>query len=258
MAAVMSIKTGSLEAAFTDACGEEGTPAFAGATVEQLDLLRDEDGRLPADVFRKIRQGPGRRPGSRNRRSTDLAKLICQKNGNPVLFMASIYSTPLDQLVEMLMAAEGVPEREHELLSLIDRAAMLMEQAAREGWGAERLKAIAQMVESVERAAASLKSKPGEIALKALAHQLSAAREVSAYTDSKKPIEANVNHKVDAVIFMGAGAPNDPAAQAMLRTHEAINSGVIDTSQIEELRFDAQEQMWVPRSETEADDGDDA
>ncbi|MFX4085618.1 hypothetical protein ACKU27_11000 [Sphingobium yanoikuyae] len=100
----MSTEPSSLEKAMRAVTGESIT---AGMEPEQLDMLRDEKGFLPSDVFRRMRQrGPGRPAGARNKRNDDLAKLVAQQHGDPVLFMASLYSTPLDQLVELMLIAD--------------------------------------------------------------------------------------------------------------------------------------------------------
>jgi len=239
----MSTNVGSLEAAFTDACSER--PVLGGAaTVEQLDLLRGDDDKLPADSFRRMRveqRGRGRPPGARNRRSADLGRLICEKHGDPQLFLASVFSTPLDQLVEMMLIAEGVPDREDRLLRLCDSVEDMLKEAHREQWSEARLKVLEKIFAAVERAAGSLKAKPGEIALKALGHQITAAKEVSPYVHSKKPTEVAITNKLDGVIFMPApqGSTADPVDGAMRRIVEAINSGLIDPGKIVDLRFDA-------------------
>lgn len=255
----MSTDAGSMEAAFRDACD---VPVIGGGSSEQLELLRSPEGKLPADAYRRMRMdraGPGRRPGSRNKRNTDLAKLICQQAGDPVLFMASVYATELDQLVEMLLIAEGVPEQQDRLAALCDDMAALVRKAYDESWGEERLKAATKGLEAIERAASALKSKPGDIALKALGHQLNAAREVAGYVHSKKPVEATVNHKVDGVIFMPAPQVSaaDPIDAVMRRTVEAINSGAIDPAQITDLRFDADAGAFVHDGDASDGDGDD-
>lgn len=100
----MSTEPSSLEKSFRAVTGES---IVGGLEPEQLDMLRDEHGRLPRDVFRQIRQrGRGRPAGARNKRTDDLAKLVAQQHGDPVMFMASLYSTPLDQLVEMMIIAD--------------------------------------------------------------------------------------------------------------------------------------------------------
>lgn len=100
----MSTELSSLEKSFRAVTGESFT---AGVDPEQLDLLRDDKGRLPQDVFQRLRQrGRGRPPNARNKRNDDLARLIAHQHGDPVLFMASLYSTPLDQLVELMLVAD--------------------------------------------------------------------------------------------------------------------------------------------------------
>jgi hypothetical protein len=252
----MSTDTGSLEAAFVDACATR--PVLGGVgDVEQLDLLRDGDGKLPADAFRRLRieqRGRGRPKDSRNKRNTDLAKLICQKSGDPQLFLSSVYATPLDQLVEMILIAEGVPEREDRLMDLCDTMSAMVRQALEESWSEARLKVVTKGLEAVERAASALKSKPGEIALKALGHQITAAKEVSPYVHSKKPVEITTTQKLDGVIFMPAPQTTaaDPIDAVMRRTVEAINTGAIDPARIVDMRFDAGSGEFIaPEGEAE-------
>jgi hypothetical protein len=231
-----------MEAAFRARSAEfpDAAAGLGGADAEQLDLLRGADGKLPADVFQKIRRmGPGRKPGSGNRRNTDLAKLIIHQHGDPVLFMASLYSMPFDQLIEMLMAAEGVPEREGRLFGMMERVEELFAKAHEQGWGEDRLKVLEKALSAVEKAAASLKAKPGEIALKALGIVKDAAKEVGPYVQSKKPTELTVRQRVDGVIFMPAPQTSaaDPIDAVMRRTAEAIQNGEITPEQITDLRF---------------------
>ena len=100
----MSTEPSSLEKSFRAVTGESIT---AGVDPEQLGRRRDDKGRLPQDVFQQLRQrGRGRPPNARNKRNDDLARLIAHQHGDPVLFMASLYSTPLDQLVELMLVAD--------------------------------------------------------------------------------------------------------------------------------------------------------
>lgn len=111
----MSSKPSSLEAAARDVFDSEaGGAGLMGAATEaaQLDLLRDKRGNLPANVFTLVRQepekarGPGRPKGSRNRAGGDLAKLLATKGySDPVEFMASLYTMPTDQVVELARIA---------------------------------------------------------------------------------------------------------------------------------------------------------
>jgi hypothetical protein len=239
----MSTDLGSLEGAFVDQCGARSVLGGMG-DVEQLDLLRGPDDKLPPDAFRRLRveqRGRGRPAGARNKRSADLGRLICEKHGDPQQYLASVYSTPLDQLVEMMLIAEGVPEREDRLMALCDSVETMVKAAHEEKWSEAKLKMLGSMLNAVERAAGSMKSKPGEIALKALGHQITAAKEVSPYVHSKKPVEVSVTNKLDGVIFMPApqGSAADPIDAVMRRTVEAINSGAIDPARVVDMRFDA-------------------
>jgi hypothetical protein len=238
----VSTEPGSLETAFrAEAARYEPAVIVGGGSSEQLELLRGDDGKLPQDAFRKLRaqRGRGRPAGHGNKRNVDLAKLICQTSGDPLIFLSSVYATELDQLVEMLLIAEGVPEREDRLYELMDRFADKVSEAVRGGMTADAAKSLEHAAFLLEKAAVSLKTKPGEIALKALAHQITAAKETAPYVHSKKPIEQNVTVRSDGTIFMPAPQTSaaDPIDAVMRRTVEAIQGGEITAEQITELRF---------------------
>lgn len=204
-----AVSTGgsALETTFREACG--GGIAGAEMGAEQLDLLRDkETGKLPANVFQLIRDqgraggGPGRKPGSRNKRNQKLAQLICQEHGDPVLYMASIYSMPLDQLVEMLRLADdsaALEERlyalaekiEADVFALLAKASLTLKQVDQLGGLVDRLGDIAKV----------LRNKPGDLAVKALALQKQAAAEVATYVHGKQPVSLHVEGRIDAVIL---------------------------------------------------------
>lgn len=228
---------------------------MGGATAEQLDLLRDDAGRLPADTFRRMRKaerGRGRPAGARNRVNTDLAKLICQEGGDPQLFLARVYGTPLDILVEQLLIAEGAPEREDRLIEMCDALTDMLKIAAREQWSEKQWDALVKVADRVERAASSMKSKPGDIALKALGLQITAAKEVSPYVHKKKPVDVAVQHTRN-VIFMPApqATAADPIDAVMRRMVEAMNRGDIDPAKITDMRFDSAREEFVPRDDEE-------
>lgn len=239
-----------MSAAFADECGER---VMGGATAEQLDMLRDTQGRLPADTWRQMRQsqrGRGRPKGARNRENTDLAKLICQEGGDPQLFLARVYSTPLDILCEQLLIAEGAPEREDRLIAMCDALTDMLKVAAREQWSEKQWDALVKVADRVERAAGSMKSKPGDISLKALGLQITAAKEVSPYVHKKKPVDVAVQHTRN-VIFMPAPQATvaDPVDAVMRRTVEAMNTGEIDPARILEMRFDHDTNEFVTRDD---------
>jgi hypothetical protein len=94
---------GSLGAAIADELDPEGegaVPMTGLPDAHQLELLREDDGRL--DASRVQRAGPGRPKGARNKASVALAKLVTQQFGDPILALASIYARPADQLVAYL------------------------------------------------------------------------------------------------------------------------------------------------------------
>lgn len=232
-----------MEAAFRAETAKFPSAAIVGGgTSEQLELLRGEDGKLPPDAFRRLRgeRGRGRPAGVGNKRNADLAKLICQTAGDPLLYLSSVYATELDQLVEMLLIAEGVPEREERLYSLMERVEASFAEALKSGMSVEKSRTIEKLLNVFERAAMVLRTKPGEIALKALGHQIAAAKETAPYVHSKKPIEQNVNVRTDGTIFMPAPQTSaaDPIDAVMRRTVEAIQSGEVPPEKILELRFD--------------------
>jgi hypothetical protein len=111
----MSTEPSSLENALRDEMGDRAMHGpLGGIEPAQLDAFRDAKGQLPANVFQLVRQsegerqhtGPGRRKGSRNKRSTDLAKLIVHQFGDPVMAMASLYKMPFFDLCEMIRRAD--------------------------------------------------------------------------------------------------------------------------------------------------------
>lgn len=257
-ALVSSSQPSSIEAAFRDQCG--GSILGVDASPEQLDLLRGDDGKLPQDVFRKMRvqerTGPGRKPGSRNKANADLAKLICQQHGDPVLFMASVYSRPLDQLVELMLIADSTAEREERLLEVVDKIdekmkfltpLLVMNDP-------KIVNNITNLLDRLVDIAKGLKSKPGDIAIKALNTQLAAAKSVAEYTHSKKPVEIDANVKLDGMIVMPPASPGDGMAQMLQNVAKAINDGTIDPLQLADMRLIEGEFVEVRAEEDDEDE----
>lgn len=223
----MSSGATSLENAARDALGDN--PESGGAVLgvrsrpQQLDLMRGDDGKLGSNVFRLMRQqdgeearGPGRPKGARNKRSTDLAKLIAHKYGDPVEFQAALYAMPLDQLCELILIADGTRERAEKLDGMLGdlskRIRELAQQAKSKGDGGniEAVNRLAEACEALESVTRRGAGKPGDIAIKALNLQLAAAKAVSEYVHSKKPVEHKVDMHADAILVMpGAGGGRD-------------------------------------------------
>lgn len=184
----------------------------------QLDLLRGPEGRLPSNVFQLTRQEPerargrGRPKGSRNKRDAALEALIAHKYGDPVEFQASIYAMPLDQLCELLLIADGTIARREKLdgllVELTRRVREIAEIERKTGVGDNAsIDRLAEACEALESAAQTSAGKPGDIAIKALNLQLAAARTVSEYTHSKKPVEHKVELDNVPTLLMPGFAP---------------------------------------------------
>ena|GEM_PF-3400968 len=74
-------------------------------SAEQLDLLRDEDGKLPKNVFQVARQR-GRPPGARNKRDQDLSAYIVHKYGDPVDALGNVMTMDWQTLRDLWVAAQ--------------------------------------------------------------------------------------------------------------------------------------------------------
>jgi hypothetical protein len=87
----------------------------------QLEMLRRPDGTLPAGAI-QIARGRGRPPGAKNKRSKRIADYYVQRYGDPLDALGQLANTPLRQLIEVLMEADGSAEREARLLEGVDQA----------------------------------------------------------------------------------------------------------------------------------------
>ncbi|HEX5213277.1 MAG TPA: hypothetical protein VFW22_16250 [Pseudolabrys sp.] len=228
----------------------------------QLDLLRDPTtGRLPTDVFRRVRAGEvarrGRPPGARNKRNAKLAQLIAQQHGDPVMFLASVYAMPLDQLVEMMQNADGSAAREERLLDLVEQAAGFMtnmNSQVRIGIvNPKTLQKLADTVERVVNAAAVLRSKPGELAAKAFAAQVVAAKEVAPYMHGKQPLTVDVTGKADMVLLIpGLNAPAGVDAKVLQAAVEQHGIDAIDFENMQLIEHAPQPDAELQEDEEDA------
>jgi hypothetical protein len=253
----MTTQPSSLERAVLDHGGE---PSFLGVatSAEQLDLLRDADGKLPQDVFRLVREGKvergrGRPLNSRNKRNDDVARYYTQRFGDPLIAIGELANTPFDQLIELILVADSTAEREERLLRLIDSAEELIKSlmaSIKAGALAagdkldQRIDKVATLLERVFDAAKALKMKPGDLAIKALNLQLAAHKVALEYVHSKKPVEANVNVRSDGVIVGLAPKPGASVEDkdALLRKAgegiaKMLADGRVDPSRLGEYRF---------------------
>lgn len=274
----MSSKPSSMEAAAREAIGGERDSGglFGGSTeATQLDLLRGSDGKLPANVFRMQREtpdayrGPGRPKGARNKRNDDLAKLIAHKYGDPVEYMASLYAMPLDQLCELLLIADGTIERRQKLDEMLfdlgKQVRELTRAAKNSGSSMEAIDRLADACEALENVAKTSQGKPGDLAIKALNVQLAAAKAVSEYVHSKKPVEAVVDLKTDGVLVMSSApigssfnAIDDATRKAGEGLAQLLQQGRIEAADIAGLRMiDGQLTFAEDVECSEVEDGDD-
>lgn len=256
----MSTEATSLERAIR---AEAGGGALLGTEndVEQLDLLRGADGKLPSDVFRTMRaRGRGRPEGSGNRRNEKLAKLIVQQHGDPVLYMASLYSMPLDQMIDLVLVADSTAEREERLYGVIDRCEEMIKKlmanpmALVGGGKRDKLDDIGDLLDRITDAAKALKMKPGDLAIKALGLQMGAAKAVSEYVHSKKPVEANLNVGFDQTLLMVAPGGAAPVDAVMAKVKAAIETGAVDTARLRDLRIVDGEFEEIPVEDREDDE----
>lgn len=224
----------------------------ADASPGEIDALRMENGRLPSNAFRTLRQRtgkPGRPLGAVNKRSEHLAKLVIQEFGDPVLGGASLYAMPLDQLCELLLVADGTQEREERMEELtgalaaqVTELAAAVKMAAREGRAEDLAKAadrIADAAESLESLGKS-RGKAGTLALNALNVQLTARRFVAEYVHSKRPTAVDLTVKRDGVLVMPsakATSPDEATALAQAGLQTALKSGAIDAETVARLEF---------------------
>ncbi|QNQ09259.1 hypothetical protein [Sphingomonas alpina] len=219
---------------------EVGTVMGVDAGTEQLDLLRDpETGKLPSNVFQLARsraegRGVGRPAGARNKKSAQLARLIVEKHGDPVLGMAAIYAMPLDQLVELLLIADGSKERMERFEILADRVQTMVDHMLDGESGRpltdKQVEKLGELAERMGDLAKTLKSKPGELALKALNTQLQARREVAQYVHGKMPVAIDVNSRAD--VILNIPGLTDPAHLA-----EYVEHGELTDVDINRLEF---------------------
>jgi hypothetical protein len=88
---------------------------------QQLELLRDRRRRACRQAIHIVR-GRGRPKGALNKRSKKVADYYVQRYGDPLDAIGQLANTPLRQLIEVLMEADGSAEREARLLEGVDQA----------------------------------------------------------------------------------------------------------------------------------------
>ena len=234
---------------------ETGTPlgGLLGVvtTPAQLDLLRGEDGKLPSDIYRRVRanampEGPGRRPGSLNRRNKQIARAIAERaNGqDPLLAMVDDAFMPLDQFVELMMAADGSRDREERLYQLADRTQALVDRLfddteSGHSLSDKQVDNLGRLVEQVSNLTRTLKVKPGELGLKAYVAQRDTRRILARYMHSEMPVAVDVTTRADVVLNIPG--LTDPAALADYLDNPELTESDLNRLEYSPFRGDAED-----------------
>lgn len=189
----MSRRGSGLLASISDAVGDSAAAGgFTGEyypAADQLDLLRNDKGRLPPDALRRVRlggaaasRGPGRPAGARNKRNEKVAKYFVQQYGDPIDVLGQIMTMPVDVLYEQMVLAQG---------------------------GEAKGKRV------TGRDAFELKRQ--------------AALDVLPYIHGKQPISVDISGKADAVIFIpGLNAPSGFSPDQLTEAVEALGVQAIE------------------------------
>lgn len=224
----MSNRPSSLEAAARDALGDDAGAApaeeqrslFGGVDDHRaLDELRDERGQLPRNVFQLVRQGEG----------------DVRKPGRP----KGARNKRSDDLAKLIVHKHGDP---------VEFMASLYRMP------------LDQLVEMLCIADPGTKeAKRGDAAIKALNVQLAAAKAVSEYVHSKKPVEVKAEVGVDGVIVMSGGGnfeeQKQQAVSASTLIGEALAAGKIELHELQDYRM--RDGQLVHIEDADFDDVDD-
>jgi hypothetical protein len=171
---------------------------------QQLELMRGVDGTLPVGAIHMVR-GRGRPKGARNKRSKKIADYYVARYGDPLDAIGQMANTPLRQLIEVLMEADGSAEREAHLLEGVDEAITHIKLLAAIPGDAkdkrEMAEKLADAIDKLAFAASRISGKPGKLALDALALQMQAHFRATEYVHGKQPIAIDFNKSADLVIF---------------------------------------------------------
>lgn len=235
----MSTDQSSLESAVRGMVIGQGMLG-AETTAQQLDMLRDDEGRLPQDMFRRVRSGPGRPQGSTNKLNKKIAQLVVQTHGDPVMELASIGFMPLDQMVEMMIVATGQSKIEEKLTDMADRLTQKIEDLQGKA-SKEHLDALGELADRVFEAIRKYAMKPGDLAEKAMKIKKSALTDVAPYVHGKQPIVVDVNRRPDVILnIQGLTDPATLAAMAEdteLSPEQLANMQFLPSAPVQEAEF---------------------
>jgi hypothetical protein len=172
---------------------------------QQVEMFRRADGSLPPGSIQLVRSR-GRPKNARNKRSKKIADYYVQRYGDPLDAIGQMANTPLRQLVEVLMEADGSAEREARLLEGVDQAiehikSLKIMPGVPGDVRREMAEELADAIDKLALAASRISGKPGKLALDALALQMQAHFKATEYVHGKQPISIDIAGKADLVIF---------------------------------------------------------
>lgn len=205
---------------------------------EQLELLRAADGSLSRGAIHQVRTR-GRPRGARNKRQKKIADYYVAKYGDPLDAIGQLANTPLRQLVEVLMEADGGAEREERLFAMVEEAISHI-KSLRKVDGANVVEvagALSDAIEKLANAAKAINGKPGKLALDALIVQMTAHKTALEYVHGKQSVSIEVTGKADLVVF----------APELLRQH-GVDPGELQAAIAERglEAFDTEEMRLLP------------
>jgi hypothetical protein len=154
----------------------------------QLTMFDDGGSRLDRAALAAIRTGPGRRPGSRNKRQKQIADFIVQNYGDPLLSQANAAFMPLEVLVRAIRAAdqdEGEDERFAQIERIIDKIGPHVGKDMAQKLGTRLLRMMSRSQIS---------------ALDVWKEQNAIKAELTPYVYGKQPVALNVNGRADVIL----------------------------------------------------------
>lgn len=196
----MSNEISSLETAIRENVVTDGMMG-AETSAEQLDMLRDDDGRLPDNIFQEVRRrGAGRPRGSGNKLNKKIASIVVHKFGDPVMELANIGFMPLDQLTEIMLVATGNSKVEEKLITMADELIDRIKSIKSSGGSRDEAEIFEDLADKVFNALSKYSVKPGDLAEKALKIKRQALSDVSNYVHSKQPIAVDMTRHADVIL----------------------------------------------------------